>query len=192
MDTEQLERINSDVGATRVELFQLIGLVYNPQHSAIVALSYLGSNEKKIYFFLQSLNSLLSNAYLQLATDLKVKDRISWVGTAHEMRQILSTSLKILAPDEQVKAKTWYKSVDNRDLPTQNQRVKYILETNHRSSTQSEVTKSICTLDTLLEELIRSYYGRASDAAHRGTDLDEMIKLKAYFDIFAMDLFNLR
>jgi Predicted pPIWI-associating nuclease len=144
---------------------------------------------KDIYLALSEISQKLGDSYLQAKQDIKNADRISWAGTAHEIREVLATLLRTLAPDNEVKSQPWYKQESDR--PTQKQRVRYILQKRGSSSTQREVTEKIDILDEMLGELVRSTYSRASDAAHTYEPRKEVKRLLGYFEAFAHDLLDL-
>jgi hypothetical protein len=93
---------------------------------------YLGAGpniaQNQILDTLCNLSSVLGNGYRQVLMDLADEQRVSWAGTAHELRQVLSSLLHILAPNEAVIAAPWYKQVSGTSGPSQAQRVKFILK----------------------------------------------------------------
>ena len=66
-----------------------------------------------IHEALKSLSPILANSYAQIKSDMIDAERISWAGTAHEIRQIVVTMLQILAPDDEVKAQKNFKLEEN-------------------------------------------------------------------------------
>ena len=119
-------------------------------------------------------------------------DRLSWAGTAHEIREILATLLRLLAPDEDVICKDWYEQDPNTSGPTQKQRVRLILESNAANSNDRKMIEQVIDLDTMIGNLVRFTYSRASDAAHRFKSRWEVLRILRYFEAFAYDLLNFR
>lgn len=148
-------------------------------------------NQNDIYRALVLLSDSLAASYAQVLIDLQDDQRLSWAGTAHEIRQILSTLLQVLAPDEQVEAQSWYRKVPNTTGPTQKQRARYILENRGAGSKERGTTEQIDIIDELVSSLVRATYGRASDAAHRFKRKDEIQHIHRYFVAIAYDLLDL-
>lgn len=149
-----------------------------------------------VYQALLSVGEPLAKSYLQVKNDVVSSERSSWAGTAHEIREILATLLRTLAPDEEVILTTWYK--EEKDPPeqkqkrvTQKQRVIYVLKQHHVGSAEEKVVKDISTLEEMTGNLIRDTYSRASAAAHTFAGQKEAKKLLKYFEAFAYNLLNL-
>lgn len=56
----------------------------------------------KINEALEQISGELSYSYIQIYKDLQDSERVSWSGTAHEIREVLTNLLRLLAPDEKV------------------------------------------------------------------------------------------
>ena len=140
---------------------------------------------------LHNMSEPLGRSYQQVLTDLADTNRISWAGTAHEIRQILSTLLQLLAPDGEVISQAGYKQDPSTSGPTQKQRVHYVLLKRGAGSKESAVLDVASSLDEAIAELIRASYSRASDAAHRFKSRKEVMRILRYFDAFAYDLLDL-
>jgi hypothetical protein len=152
---------------------------------------FLSINEKSLQQALSVLSDSLGMSYLQVKIDLRDKNRYSWAGTAHEIREVLATMLRLLAPDDMVISQNWYKQEKDTSGPTQKQRVRYILEENKASSKEKEVGELAIKLDEMIGEIVRATYSRASDAAHRFKERNEVIKIVKYFEVFSNDLLNI-
>ena len=157
---------------------------------------YLDNNiraipENNIHEALMKISPELANSYLQVIFDLQKTDRISWAGTAHEIREVLATLLRELGPDVEVSKQSWYKQNPETTGPTQKQRVKYIVQKNKSGSKEKDVIGQIDILDERIAILVRSTYNRASDAAHRFKPKQEVTRILKYFEAFALDLLNL-
>ncbi len=144
-----------------------------------------------ISYALEKINPILANSYAQVKHDIQDTKRISWAGDAHEIREILATLLRTLAPDQEVEAQHWFKSESKDGKPTQKQRVHYILQSRGVSSTKREVVEKIDIIDEMISSLVRSTYSRASDAAHTYETRKEVVRLLGYFEAFAHDLLDL-
>jgi len=140
---------------------------------------------------LYNLSEPLGRSYQQVLSDLADENRMSWAGTAHEIRQILSTLLHALAPDVEVKKRSGYRQDPNAAGPTQKQRVHYVLSKRDAGSKETDVVEMASSLDQVIAELVRASYSRASDAAHRFKGRKEVLRILRYFDAFAYDLLDL-
>lgn len=148
-------------------------------------------SENNIYYALLDINEDLANGYLQVASDLKQTNRLSWAGTAHEIREVLATLIRELAPNENVCNEPWFKQDPNTSGPTQKQRVKYIVQKNKVGSKERKVIEQVDMLDERVANIVRLTYTRASDAAHRYKSKQEVSRILKYFEAFAFDLLNL-
>ena len=148
-------------------------------------------NNDRIYTSLKNISEVLANSYAQIKIDIQDDSRLSWAGTAHEIRQLLSTLLETLAPDEEVIKQPWYKQEPQTKGPTQKQRTRYLLQTREAGSKVQEVADQVTNLDEWIGNIVRATYSRASDAAHRFKEQKEVLRILRYFEAFAQDLLDL-
>jgi hypothetical protein len=139
---------------------------------------------------LEIISPSLAESYKQVAGDLASSTRKSWMGTAHEIREILRGVLHIMAPNKDVTGQVWYEQLPGTHGPTQKQMVKYILQVKKDGSGSKKLLSDIGVIDDKIEDIARDTYSRASDAAHRSKDKNEVFKLLKYFDAFVYDLLN--
>lgn len=145
-----------------------------------------------VYHALESISLPLANSYSQVIADLNDHQRMSWAGTAHELRQIVSTLLQQLAPDTKVMAMQGYKQEPNTSGPTQKQRAIYIMRQRATDSRVEDLVKLIADLEEVhIADVVRGFYNRASDAAHRHKNKSEVERLLNYFHAFVIDLLDL-
>lgn len=141
---------------------------------------------------LAKISESLVAGYQQVLKDLANESRISWRGTANEIREVLRELLEVLAPDETVIKMSWYKQEPNTQGPTQAQRARYALEQravqSHRASATQE---TINLVEESVTKLLRKTYQRANNAAHTRQDKDEVKRILSYFDLLAKDLLGL-
>jgi hypothetical protein len=135
----------------------------------------------------------LSNSYKQILRDLQDVTRLSYRGTANEMREILREVLVRLAPDAQVASQAWFAQAQAANgetrRPTQQQRARYILEKKGCGTKVHDVAEgSLQTVDEALSRLVRDMYSRTSVAAHTAQDLQEIKRQVMYFDALIHDL----
>jgi hypothetical protein len=159
--------------------------------AAIKTVNHQNYQTDPLYVALSKLSESLSTSYLQVKVDLEDDSRISWAGTAHEIREIVAHILRLLAADEAVIKQSWYKEESNTKGPTQKQRVKLILQNQSAGSKQKEVIELVANMENLIGSLVRATYSRASDAAHRLKGRKEARRLIKYFEAFANDLLDI-
>jgi len=156
-----------------------------------VTASSLQIQESAIYKGLFNLFSPLASSYLQVKLDIEDSSRTSWAGTAHEIREVLATMLRLLAADHLVSAQQWFIQEPKTAGPTQKQRVRYILQQYGAGSKEREVVEQATKLEEMIGDIVRATYSRASDAAHTFKARKEVLRIIKYFDVFAHDLLNL-
>lgn len=144
-----------------------------------------------IYEALLKVSVPLASKYAQAKTDLEDDHRLSWSGSAHEIREVLRGLLEVLAPDADVTAQSWYKQDKSASGPTQKQRVRYVLRERGAGSKEQKVTEHVDFVEDRVGDLVRATYTRASDAAHRTKDRTEVRRIVRYFEAFAHDLLDL-
>jgi len=137
---------------------------------------------------LRDLSSPVADSYVQVASDLASDSRLTWMGTAHEIREMLRGVLDTLAPIDSVKKAEWYKQELGTNGPTQKQKVRYISEQKKAGSAEKKLTNDLGVIEEKVEAFARDMYGRSSDAAHRSKDKTEAFKLMKYFEAFAFDI----
>lgn len=147
--------------------------------------------DKDVYDALRKISDMLAKGYLQAYQDIQDPKRLSWAGSANEIREVLSHLLRTLAPDDKVTKTSWYKPEANTNGPTRRQRVKYIMKIRETSSNVEKVGDSIEVLYDKISKLVSDTYSRASEAAHISQNQQEVIRIIKYFEAFARDLLDI-
>lgn len=147
--------------------------------------------KSNLYQALLSVSEPLAFSYTQVREDLEDDERTSWAGTAHEIREMVATMLRLLAPDHEIVVQPWYKQEPKTSGPTQKQRVRYVLQQQDAGSKRREVVEEVDIIEAKIAGLVRATYSRASDAAHRTKGRTEAMRVFRYFEAFAHDLLNL-
>jgi hypothetical protein len=131
-------------------------------------------------------------SYRQAILDLNGGDRLSYRGTASELRESLREALDQLAPDADVSAQQGFTLEPGQKQPTMKQKALYILTVRGRSRKQRTLAvKSIELVDMLSGEIARAVYDRASLATHVEASRAEVLKLKRYVDTVFFDLLEI-
>ena len=129
-------------------------------------------------------------SYKQVLFDLKDKERVSYKGTANEIRETLREVLDYLAPDKEVKKE--FPLEKEQDKPTQKQKVSFILKKRNRSKAHIHVPlKSSEIIETSKGGLVRAVYNRSSMSVHKSSAKAEIIQLKKYLDSVLSELLEL-
>ena len=133
----------------------------------------------------------LASKYAQVKLDVGTTDRLSWSGSAHEIREVLRGLLETLAPNQAVATELWYVQDESMSGPTPKQRVRYILRTRGSGSKEQKVAEQVDVMEDKIGDLVRATYTRASDVAHQTKDRREVRRIVRYFEAFAHDLLDL-
>jgi hypothetical protein len=107
----------------------------------------------------------------------------------HDLRDILATVLRDLAPDDDVRRQPWYKHEPNTEGPTQAQRARYILEV--LRSRGSKAVKVAEEAIAAVSALTRATYSRAS-VGHVKASRDEATQILCYVDALLSDLLGVQ
>lgn len=149
----------------------------------------LSQTERAILDTLAALLPSCAASYEQALRDIAQGARVSWRGTATELRETLREVMDHLAPDDKVAATPNFQLEASQNRPTQKQKVRYILKA--RRSSSAAVTVAEASLDTVEEAvatLARSTYQRGSVSTHIGTTGKEIKSLKRYVDALLAEL----
>lgn len=152
----------------------------------------LSQTERSI---LDTLTRMLPNSarsYEQALRDIAMGRRISWRGTATELREALREVMDHLAPDDQVMASPGFQLENGQPRPTQRQKVRFILRARRSSSAAVAVAEaSLNTVDEAVASLARTTYTRGSVSTHTATDGTEIRNLKRYADALLAELLEI-
>ena len=126
--------------------------------------------------------------------DLEDRDRISYRGTAGELREVVTEVLHILAPTADVQATDWYKEARRsgkrkESTPTRAERIRYILRARNTRSAQTEAAETyVETVEERLGLVVSATYARNSDAAHKGAEAAEVAQLLRYVNALLLEV----
>jgi hypothetical protein len=155
-------------------------------------LSTLTPAEKQILATLDALLPTAAASYRQGIADLREGNRLSYRGTASEFREALRETLDHLAPDADVSKQPGFKYEDGLKKPTMKQKVRYVMTSRGRPSSQRDVAeRSVRGVEDLAGEVLRATYDRASLATHLETTRAEVLRIKRYVDTVFFDLLEI-
>lgn len=182
---KELNKINEYVSLTRAATVGMRSHISSPSLPATDLF------QPRIKLCLEKAKPQFGQAYQQIITDINDENRVSFVGTIHELRELIASLLRYLAPDEEVEKNDWYKLEQNAKRPTQRQRVRYIMEQKQQRDRKS-AEKHFSELDSFVTELVRDTYEDASKGAHNHdrNHRTEVVRLLRYFHAFIPDLLD--
>lgn len=152
-----------------------------------------GALDLRIADTLARLEPSSGRSYQQAVRDLAVGDRMSYRGTASELREVLRETLDRLAPDEEVMKTQGFSLEQGQSKPTQKQKVRYILRSRGIPENSAKVPEDAVSLvEGLTGSLMRSTYTRGSIAVHTAADREEVLRIKAYVDLILCELLEVR
>jgi len=166
----------------------------------------ISSKEKKTHTteidkrILATLSDTIPSAalsYKQALMDLDDNSKISFRGTAAELREVIREVLDYLAPDKDVKNSEGF--VYEKDSkgnflpsPTMKQKTRYILKSRGLSKTAIKTPESVLNI---IEESIgvftRSTYERGSISTHQTTEEPDIRQLKSYAETLLCELLEI-
>jgi len=154
--------------------------------------AFLSDQEAIILKTLEEIVPLAALSYRQACIDLAARDRISFRGTANELREALRELLDYLAKDKDVESQPGFKFEDGQKKPTMKQKVRFILRARGLSATAAEVPENAVSLaEEMVGKLTRSAYNRSSLSAHVSTVRGEVCQMKMYVDSILAELLEI-
>jgi Predicted pPIWI-associating nuclease len=146
--------------------------------------------ETRIIATLKELLPSAALSYEQALRDLAGStQRLSFRGTAAELREALRETLDHLAPDEDVMKAPGFKLERDRTGPTQKQKVRFILRSRQvPEGARKTPEDSVSLIEELTGSLARASYDRGSLATHVVATENEVRQLKMYVDSVLAEL----
>jgi hypothetical protein len=146
--------------------------------------------ETKIIETLKQLLPSAALSYEQALRDLASStERLSFRGTANELREALRETVDHLAPDEDVVAAPGFRLEPNQTGPTQKQKVGYILRSRRLSEAARRAPEeSVSLIEELTGSVARASYTRSSLSTHIASTEQEVRQLKMYVDSVLAEL----
>jgi len=137
----------------------------------------LSAREIAILDRLAKLAKPLADSLEQALQDLNDSTRLSYVGPAGEVREVMRAAIQGLAPDPEVRQQPWFVGVSQgqQKNPTQAERTRYAVQQNRGDWDQLRELDSL--VDALVGKIGRSTYVSGSKAFHAGTAQDDVWKL---------------
>lgn len=146
--------------------------------------------ETKIVTTLKELVPSAALSYEQALRDLAASTtRLSFRGTANELREALRETVDHLAPDEDVMNAPGFRLERDRTGPTQRQKVRHILRPRRLPETaRSTPEEAVSLIEERTASLARASSERSSLSAHIASTEHEVRQLKMYVDSVLAEL----
>jgi hypothetical protein len=139
--------------------------------------------ETQILATLRKLLPTAALSYEQALRDVRGPVRLSYRGTAVELREGLREVLDHLAPDADVMRSAGFKLERDATRPTMKQKAQFILRARGTSSgALSTPRDAIQRVEDATASLARSVYTRGSVSTHVATARQEVLTMKPYVD----------
>lgn len=151
----------------------------------------LTSTESSILRTLDLVVPTTALSYKQVLQDLSDSTRVSYRGTASELREVLRELLDHLAPDAEV-MKTGIKLEHGQTKPTMKQKTVFILKARGINETQRKTASDATeTVEGAVGSLARSIYNRGSLSTHIATSRQEVMTFKGYMEAVLAELLEI-
>jgi Predicted pPIWI-associating nuclease len=149
------------------------------------------ATESSILSTLERIIPSTALSYRQVLQDLAEPQRVSYRGTAAEVREVLRELLDHLAPDDDV-LKSGVKVEKGLNGLTMKQKATFILKARGvGESTRKTAQDAVEAVQDSVSALARSVYTRGSLSTHIVTTRKEVLTLKGYADAVLADLLQI-
>lgn len=140
----------------------------------------LSDRQRLVLDRLRKLSPALSTSFEQALRDLNDQTRLSYMGPAGEVREVLRATIQILAPDADIRAQSWFKGhpQGGKINPTQSERTRYAVQQRGGSLDQAKASDEL--IDELVGKVSRETYQVGSRAFHAGTVRGDVQKLAGW------------
>jgi len=130
-----------------------------------------------------------AQSYRQVLVDLAEAGRLSYRGTATELREVVREVLDHLAPDADVMAAPGFKLQDDLKTPTMTQKARFILKKRGMGETARRAPEdAVELLEEQIASLARATYQKGSASTHATTSLETVRGFKGYADAVLAEL----
>jgi Predicted pPIWI-associating nuclease len=144
----------------------------------------LSGRDAQILARLQRQSASLADSLEQALRDLNDHTRLSYVGPAGEVREVMRAAVQLAAPDDEIRKQAWYKGIEQggKRNPSQAERIRYAVQ--QRGGDREQVKGIDELVDQLVAQIGRQTYSTSSSAFHSGTLQAKVRKLTGW--VFAV------
>ncbi len=130
-----------------------------------------------------------ARSYRQVLIDLSEARRLSYRGTATELREVVREVLDHLAPDDQVTSAPGYKQQPDTQGPTMTQKARFILKARRLGESERKAPEqAVALFDEQIASLARSTYVKGAVSTHSATTLQTARTFKGFADAVLAEL----
>jgi hypothetical protein len=128
-------------------------------------------------------------SYRQMMIDMGEARRLSYRGTATELREVVREVLDHLAPDDEVTSAPGFKLLQGMKGPTMAQKARFILKARGLGDSDRQAAEdSVTLLEDQIASLARSTYVKGAASTHSITTLERARNFKGYADAVLAEL----
>ncbi len=127
---------------------------------------------------------MLADSLEQALKDMNDQTRLSYVGPAGEIREVMRATVQLFAPDEDVRKQPWFVGIEQggKRNPTQAERTRYAVQL--RGGHRDQVKGVDDLTDQLVAQIGRQTYTIGSNALHTGAVQAKVRRLTGW--VFAL------
>lgn len=140
----------------------------------------LSAREAAILARLRRQSDALADSMEQALRDMNDQTRLSYVGPAGEVREVMRATVQLMAPDDEIRKQPWYVGIEQggKRNPSQAERTRYAVQQRHGSKDQVQDVDAL--IDELVGQVGRRTYTVGSGKFHAGTDQAAVWKLTGW------------
>ena len=140
----------------------------------------LSGRESAILERLRRVSSPLADSMEQALRDMNDHSRLSYVGPAGEVREVMRATVQLLAPNSAIRDQPWFVGIEQggKRNPSQAERTRYAVQ--QRGGSKEQVKDLDALIDQLVGQIGRSTYIVGSAALHAGTNRESVWKLTGW------------
>lgn len=140
----------------------------------------LSAREASILARLRKQSATLADSMEQALHDMNDQSRLSYVGPAGEVREVMRAAVQLIAPDEEIRKQPWFVGIPQggKSNPSQTERTRYAVQ--QRRGSKDQVQDVDALIDNLVGQIGRRTYTVGSGKFHAGTDQADVWKLTGW------------
>jgi Predicted pPIWI-associating nuclease len=151
-----------------------------PQHGAVPARGPLSARDASVIERLRRLSASLADSFEQALRDLNDHTRLTYLGPAGEVREVMRAAVQLLAPDDEIRKQPWFQGIDQggKRNPSQAERIRYAVQQRGGNKQQAKGADEL--IDQLVAQIGRQTYQAGSSALHAGAVQARVRKLTGW------------
>lgn len=157
-----------------------------PSAAVVPARAPFSGRDAVVMERLRRLSESLAQSLEQCLRDLNDPTRLSYIGPAGELREVMRAAIQQLAPDEEIRIQPWYKGVPTANgkstNPSQAERARYAAQV--RGGDPEQVKELDAIVEGSIGRISRDTYTVSSKSFHSGAAQEKVRKLTGW--IFAI------